>query len=480
MDKVKEQGTRHRYEEVAAFVVRLIETGTLPPGTKVPSLRTLGRQLRVSLSTTTQAYRLLEDKGLLEARPQSGFYVASSGPVALELPEKSRPPMRPHRVSVAAPVLQLLEQAADPTLQPLGCAIPSPEMLAAGKLDRFLARAARTKGAEFNTYGTPSGEPYLRRELARRAIRWGQNLSPDEIAVTCGCTEALSIALKATTLPGDVVAIESPTYFGVLQVIESLNLHALELPTDATSGVDIASLERALGRNAIQVCLFSSSFSNPLGSTLPSEKKRRLLDLLKRHEIPLIEDDIYGDIHFTEERPRPFMALDPSADVLYCSSFSKTLAPGYRVGWIATRRRLRQVLEGKFSTSLCSPILPQIAIADFLSSGGYDAHLRRLRRAFRSNIERMLRVIDEAFPKGTRVTRPAGGFVLWVKLPGAVPSDGLLEQALAEKICFAPGKLFSTTGQYDDCLRLSCGHAWSDPLEEAVRRIGALAQEWKD
>jgi DNA-binding transcriptional MocR family regulator len=465
----------HLYEELAGFVTALIENGTLHQGARAPSLRAISRQRRTSLSTALQAYRLLEDRGVLEARPQSGFYVASHGAVTRAAPSLSKPPGRAVSVAISDIVLRLLDHAADPRLVPLGCAIPSAELLAAGRLDRFLARAARVKGMEYNVYTAPRGDLRLRQEIARRALRWGEALAPEDIAVTCGCTEALTLALKAVTKPGDTVAIESPTYFGVLQVIEALGLKALELPTDAASGIDVGALAKALKKEPVVACLFSSSFNNPLGGAMDDDKKRAILDLLAKHKVPLIEDDIYGDIFFGTERPRPFSALDRRGMTIYCSSFSKTIAPGYRIGWIASRRFMQKILENKFALTLCGPALPQAALAEFLASGGYDLHLRRMRRIFEDNLARLRRAVDRSFPAGTRMTQPAGGFVLWLELPQGVSTRRLFRRALEQGICFAPGDVFSASDRYGNCLRLSAGHGWDERIESGVETLGAMA-----
>lgn len=459
----------YRYEELASFITSLVHNGILPPGSRVPSLRHISTQRAVSLTTALQAYRVLE------ARPQSGFYVARRGPVSLQLPTASKPPGQATTVAVSGIVLQLLEYAADPRLVPLGCAIPSAEILAAARLDRFLARAARVQGNDYNIYTVPKGDLRLRQEIARRALRWGQAPLPEDIVITCGCTEALTLALKAVTQPGDAIAIESPTYFGILQIIEALDLRALELPTDATTGIELSALQDALKRNAITACLFSSSFNNPLGCTMPDEKKLAVLNLLAQHGVPLIEDDIYGDIYFGTERPKPFMALDPRGNILYCSSFSKTVAPGYRIGWMATGRHMQRVLERKFAFTLCGPALLQLALADFLSSGGYDHHLRRIRSTFAGNIDQMLRTVERVFPTGTRVSRPAGGFVLWLELPQPLKSRELFAAALAKGICFAPGDVFSASNRYTSCLRLSCGYSWQPWIENGLKALGEIA-----
>lgn len=464
-----------RYEDLAGFIAGLIERGTLTPGSRVPSLREISRQRRTSVTTALQAYRLLEDRGLIEARPQSGFYVAQA-PHAIAAPAKSRPPARPTDVAVPAVMLKLLEHAADPKLVPLGCAIPSPQLLASGALDRCLARVARVKGVKHNTYTPPRGELSLRREIARRALRVGHAVAPDDLLVTCGCTEALALALRALTRPGDTVAVESPTYFGLLQVLQSLGLKALELPTDARTGVDLDALDAACGSHQVAACVLASCFHNPLGCTMSEAKKLEVLAVLGRHRVPLVEDDIYGDIGFGAERPRPFAALDPRAAVIYCSSFSKTLAPGYRVGWVAASERfMPRLIEAKVASTLCGPVLPQLALAEFLASGGYDHHLRRMRRIFQDTLHRLVVAIEQSFPPGTTVSQPAGGFVLWVELPKAVDTRRLFVEALEQGICFAPGVVFSASGRYGRCLRLSGGYGWSPRLDRGVRALGRLA-----
>jgi len=465
----------YRYEELANFITGLVDNGTLLPGSRAPSLREICERRRTSLSTALQAYRALEDRGVLEARPQSGFYVTASAPISLEMPAISKPPATATDVTVSSVVSTMQEYANDPRFVPLGSASPSPQLLAAGGLDRFLARAARMKGTAYNTYTVPRGDLRLRREIARRALRVGQALSPENIAITCGCTEALTLALKAVARPGDTIAVESPTYFGFLAALVSLRMKVLELPTDSETGVDLAALERALAAKAITACLVSSSFNNPLGCTMPEEKKEAIAALLARHRVPLIEDDIFGDIYFGAERPKPFSALDRHGNTLYCSSFSKTLAPGYRVGWIATDRHMKRILEMKAASTLCGPALPQAALAEFLATGGYDSHLRRVRRTFRENVDRMMRVVDQSFPRETRISRPAGGFVLWVELPKPLASRALLDEALAKGICFVPGYVFSARQRYANCLRLSCGATWSPRIEGALRTLGEMA-----
>ena len=472
--------TPYRYEQLARLIVAMVDNGALPPGSRAPSVRAMSEQQGVSVSTTMQAYRLLEDRGVLVARPQSGFYVAVAHRGALALPSASRPRAKASTVAIGGAVAALLEHASNSSLVPLGCAVPEAALLQSGKLDLALARAARRHGTDYNVYGAARGDPGLRREIAKRAMRLGHALSPDDVFVTNGCTEALMLALTAVASPGDTIAVESPTYFGLLHMLEILGMKALEVPTHPTRGMAVDALARLLDDQPVAACLVSSCFGNPLGSTMAEADKRALLALLARHQLPLIEDDVYGEIHFCRERPKPFIALDGGADTIYCSSFSKSLAPGYRVGWIATRRHGQRVLERKMAFSLCGPLLPQVALADFLAGGAYDAHLRRMRRCFERNLAHLARAVEASFPAGTKVSQPAGGFVLWLELPKAFDSRALFDEALEQGLCFAPGDVFSASRRYRHCLRLSAGHEWSERLERGVRRLGLLARRQLD
>lgn len=466
-----------KYEELAGLVLSLIDNGTMPPGSRAPSVRRLSRDRGVSIGTALEAYRLLEDRGVLEARPQSGFFVRHRTAHALAAPEISRPPRKASAVSVSGKMLELIERSADPKVVSLGGAIPGAELLSASRLDGHLARVARRDGASSIGYPPLLGHAKLREEIARMSLRWGQAISPDDVVVTSGCTEALALALKVVTRPGDTVAIESPTYFGMLLALEAQGLKGLELPTHASTGIDLNALEDALDRGMIDACLFSSSFNNPLGCTIPDEKKREIVELLAKHRVPLIEDDVFGDIHFERERPRPFMTFDRRGNTIYCGSFSKTVAPGYRIGWIVAGKQLEEIVRHKVATTMSGPALTQIAFADFLSSGAYERHLRRMRNAFAENIQKMQSAIVDAFPSGTKVTRPAGGFVLWLELPKSVKTRPLFYEALDEGVCFAPGDMFTATSRYAHCLRLSAGHLWSRRLERGVWKLGELVRQ---
>ncbi len=474
--KSKTEGTLYR--SVADHIEALIDEGTLAPGMRIPSLRRLSKQLSVSLSTVSEAYRVLEDRGIIETRPQSGHYV--------RLVEQSTP-MEPTRtlscekaapVAVAKMIEQWVNEASRPGLVvPFGAAVPGPEFLPTARLNTLLARAVRRDPIASQSYDSIPGRYELRAQIARRAMDAGCSLSPDDLVITTGAMEAISLALKAVTRPGDTVAIETPTYHGFLQALESLHLKALEISTDPREGICLDRLEEVVAGGQVAACLLVPSFGNPLGHNMSEDHRKDLYEILANGDVPLIEDDTYGDLPFDQLRPRAVKSLDREGRVLLLSSFSKALAPGYRVGWIAPGRYMDEVRRAKFSASMATAMPTQMAIADYLSGSGMDRHLRRLRRKFKDLVRRMIVTVGENFPSGTRVTRPSGGYVLWVEMPGGVDAFQVQSQALKEGISLIPGPIFSaTSGKYSNCLRLNCAVSWTDEVEEAVRRVGELAR----
>jgi DNA-binding transcriptional MocR family regulator len=476
MPEQPSQGEPFQYEELAGSISKMIHAGTLRPGDRLPSVRKLSRQRGVSVATVLQAYRRLEDRRLVEARPQSGFYVRPQVRNRPVEPSISAPPRAATEVRVNDLVTEVLEAGADAGIVPLGAALPSPDLLPTARLNRVLASVVRQGGNRSITYMLPQGHEPLRREVARRSLDWGCSLSSEDVIITNGCVEALSLCLRAVTEPGDTIAVESPAYFGVLQLIESLRLRTLEIPTHPRHGVSLDALEQALGRKAVQACLFTPNFHNPLGSLMPEPNKRALVEMIERYGVPVIEDDLYGDLHYEGGRPKSLKAFERTGLVMQCGSFSKTLAPGYRVGWTAPGRYVRAVRQLKFASTIATAAPLQMAVAEFLRAGHFDHHLRRLRRAFADNMARLTQAVGVYFPEGSRATRPLGGFVLWVELPSAVPSLALHRAALRHKISIAPGPIFSSPAQYAHFIRLNGGDPWSDRIEGALETLGQLAE----
>lgn len=462
------------YVEIASQVEKLISEGALRPGDRLPSVRKLSKEQKVSVSTVLQSYFLLESRGLIEAKPQSGFYVRPRRELPPE-PAISAPNRSAARVGVGELVMRIFEAERDPKVIRLASASPSTSLMPVAALQRAMTSSARKLGPAALNYELPPGNATLRREIARRSLASGVAISPEDVVITVGGMEALNLCLRAVAKPGDAVAIESPTYYGILQVLESLQMRAVEIPTHPRTGICLDALEQALSRQSIKAAMVMPSFNNPLGSCMPEENKKELVRMLGSREIPLIEDDAYGELHFGDSRPRTCQSFDRKGLVLFCSSFSKVLAPGYRVGWAVPGKFKDRVENLKFMSTIATATLPQIAIGEFLGTGGYDRHLRKLRAVFRQHLECYTDVISRAFPAGTRVTRPSGGFVLWIELPESSDSLELHSRALAQGISIAPGPIFSAKGRFRNCIRVNCGQPLDARVESALEKLGRLA-----
>ncbi len=465
----------HLYEALADELAALVVKGTLRPGDRLPSVRILSGQRSVSVSTVLQAYMVLEARGVVEARPQSGHYVKARRPVLLPEPRAPRQSSLPTKVTVSDLIARVYRASGDPNVVQLGAAHVSPSLLPVDRLNRRMSAIARSAGGIAVAYDPPPGCLALRRQIARRAASWGVAIGPEDLVTTIGAMEALHLCLRAVARPGDTIAVESPSYYGLLQLIESLGMKAFEIPANAGTGLDLELLETALVRQRIRACLAVTNFSNPIGSRMPDASKQALVAMLARREIPLIEDDIYGDLCFGEARPRPAKAFDREGLVMLCSSFSKTIAPGYRVGYVAPGRFRERVERLKFAQTIATPTLPQMAVADFLEHEGYDRHLRRLRRCLAEQVARVTEAIAAHFPAGTRVSRPQGGFVLWVELPARTNALDLHARALARGISVAPGPIFSAKQRFSNCIRVSCGFPWSELMDRSIQILGQLA-----
>jgi len=469
------KGSRtYKYERIADDIAHLIDSGTFRPGDGIPSVRELSRQRGVSVTTVLQAYYLLEARGLIEARERSGFYVRTTLPSTLPEPDISSPSPDPTEVSVRELVTDVvLADTRYPDLVQLGAAHPNPHLAATRALNRTLASVARSMGHRSGMYDYVPGCEPLRVQIAQRALTAGCGLGPDDVIITTGCTESISLCLRAVCEPGDTVAIESPTSFDALRSLDVLGLQALEIPTHPRDGISLDALRFALDHNPVSACLVVSNFNNPLGSCMPDDNKRELVQLLAPRKIPLIENDIFGEIHFGDRRPSVAKAYDDRGLVMLCSSFSKSLCPGYRVGWVVPGRFMASIRWLKYTTTLASPTLSEYAIAEFLASGSYDPYIRRTRRTYARHVGALSQAVRRFFPAECRLTRPAGGFVLWVQLPEGVDSLELYAQARQAGIAITPGYLFSPTNQYRDFVRLNAAN-WSDEAEHAIQRLGEM------
>ncbi len=464
-----------RYQEIADHIAALIASGTLRAGQRIPSVRKASALHKVSAGTVLQAFDQLEARGLIEARPQSGYYVRPQHSGLAPEPQSSAPHPRAVQLDVSELVFGVLEQIKHRELVPLGSAFPSTDLFPLERLNRMAAATARRLKPWTSIDDLPPGNAELRHQIALRYLESGCAVAPDDIVITCGALEAINLSLQAITRPGDMVAIESPTFYSTLQAIERLGLRAVEIATHPRTGIALDALESALKAHNIKACVLITTFQNPVGACMPDENKAALIKLLKRHDVPLVEDDVYAELYFSAQRPRPAKAFDRNGLVLHCGSFSKCLAPGYRVGWVAAGRYRTQVERLKLMTTLATASLPQAAIAEFLKHGAYERHLRHLRHTLAAQCQEMMRAVSQHFPEGCRMTRPEGGYMLWIELPKAVDALQLHQLALAEGISIAPGPIFSAQRKYRNCVRLNFAYTASPRIEKAVKTLGRLA-----
>ncbi|AHG22112.1 GntR family transcriptional regulator [Chania multitudinisentens RB-25] len=465
-----------RYEQLAQQVREQIQSGVWRAGDKLPSLRESGKRAGLSLMTVVQAYQLLESQGWIVARPQSGYYVAAH---AQPLPQvvRSEKLLLSEQVDINTFIFDVLQACKDPEIVPFGSAFPDATLFMQPKLARALSGVARKFTPHNSLANLPPGNEALRRHIAQRYVLSGIQVVPDEIVITAGAMESLNLSLQAVTQPGDYVAIESPAFYGALQALERLRLKAVAIATHPQDGIDLDSLQQALEQYPIRACWLMTNFQNPQGATMPQKNKQRLVSLLHERQISLIEDDVYGELYFAADRPLPAKALDSDGQILHCSSFSKCLAPGFRVGWVAAGRYAPQIQRLQLLSTVSTSVPMQMAIADYLLHGGYDTHLRRLRRLLALRQSVMSQAIAHYFPPTVKVSQPVGGYFLWLELRPEQSAMVLYQRALAEGVSIAPGRMFTTSNHFDHCFRLNASFDWSDKHETAIKTLARLIRE---
>jgi DNA-binding transcriptional MocR family regulator len=463
-----------RYQELADQTEKLITNGTLRPGDRLLSVRQACLAYAVSPITVTQAYYRLESRGLIETRPRSGYFVRARLGERLPEPEMTHPAGESTALEVSDFIFQILDSVRDPAVVPLGSSFPSPYLYPLDKLGRCLASAARKFDPLATVTDLPPGNEALRRQLALRYLTQGATVSPQEIIITSGAMEGINLCLQAVPRPGDLIAIESPTFYAGLQASERLGLKVIEIPSHPRDGISLAALEAVLKQYPVKACLFMLNFANPTGSSVSWQRKKSLLSLLCQHDIPLIEDDVYAELYFGQHAPLCSKAEDKRGLVMHVSSFSKCLAPGYRIGWVAAGRYANHIQRQKLSMSLATTIPVQIALADYLKQGGFDNHLRHLRQTLALQAAELVSAIERYFPPGTKLARPQGGYFLWLELPAQVDTLLLHQQALEHGISIAPGPIFSAKREFAHYLRLNFGHPDSERLQSAMATLGQL------
>jgi len=467
----------HLYLQVAVGIEKMIADDVLKIGDKLPSVRMLSEEYGISMGTAFQAYYHLEGKGLIESRPKSGYYVRFNHRRFPEMPRQLRPEPISHDVSVKEMISSIYMDIAAPDVINFALAVPDISLLPAAKLNKSVVHALRNTKDHCINYEHTQGNPELRKQIARLAFNWGGKIQPEEVIVTSGCLEAITICLRAVTKPGDTVAVECPTYFGIYQAAESLGLKVVEITSCSINGIELDCLEQAIANYPIKACVVVPNFNNPLGSCMPDENKKKLVETITKHNIPLIEDDIYGEMYFGKSRPKTCKYFDKKGLVMHCSSLSKSLAPGYRIGWTIPGKFFEEVRQMKRGLNISSPSLTQAAVAHFLKIGRYEYHLKNLRKALHTQCLRYMQAIIEYFPPDTKISRPHGGFVLWLQLNKKINSFKLRTEAMKHKISIVPGRIFSANCNYTHFIRISFGKPWSEDVDYGLMMLGRLIRK---
>ncbi len=472
-------GTDHLYIQVAEGLEKMISEDVLKIGDKLPSVRMLSEEYGISMGTAFQAYYHLEGKGLIESRPKSGYYVRFNQKRFRDLPRVIQPEVISHDVSVKEMIASIYADIATDNQKVINFALAVPDhaLLPVAKINKSVMHALKNNKDHCLSYEHTQGHRELRRQIAKLSFNWGGKVQADEVIVTSGCLEAITMCLRAVTRPGDTVAVESPGYFGTYQAIESLGLKVVEISSSPVSGPDLDCLASVLKKFPVKAFVVTPNFNNPSGSCMPEENKKKLVELINRYNIPLIEDDIYGELYFGKNRPRPCKYYDTRGLVMHCSSLSKSLAPGYRIGWVIPGRYLEEVKQIKRMNNISSPTLTQAAMAHFLQNGRYEYHLRNMRKALHTQCLRYMQAIIDYLPEDTKVSRPQGGFVLWVQLNKKVNAFKLRSEAMRHHISVVPGKIFSASCNYNHFIRISFGKPWDGDADYGMMMLGKLIRK---
>lgn len=477
------------YESLAADIASLIEQGVLRDGDRIQSVRQASQHHNLSVSTVIRAYLLLESRGLIESRPQSGYFVRAmqalpaTGPGAvpaamsaavLEAARATEAALAP-QLDAAKLILATLRSIREGSV-PFGSPYPDPELFPSARLNSYAGSVGRQHASGLMA-NLPPGDPELIRQIARRHLDNGLAVDAGEIVVTVGATEGLNLCLQVVARPGAAVAVESPSYIPVRQSLARFGMRAVEIPTDAVRGIDLDLLERAIASGGLVAAVVMPNFQNPLGCQMSETHKDALVELMRRHALPLIENGVYDELYFGEGPPSTLKSRDRDGLVMHCNSFSKNLTASQHIGWILTGRYRAQVEALKLFNTLGTPVLPQLAIAQYLRQDGYDFHLRRLRRHLSQQARMMVAAVTRFFPPGTRVTAPDGGYLLWVGLPAGVKALALFARAQDRGISLAPGDIFGSAPSLGGYIRLNYSYPWTADTDAALRTLGQLAGE---
>ncbi|QIB64531.1 PLP-dependent aminotransferase family protein [Kineobactrum salinum] len=458
-----------RYRELADALIQEIESGGLQQGHRLPSIRAMSQQRGVSITTVKRCYESLEAQGYLLSRAQSGFYVRDR---QLTLLQPEFPVFDPssRQIDNLSIIAEIHQSAINAHRVQLGTIQLAPSLLPVQALQRSLVRANRRAQGRALAYSQAAGEPVLLQALQAHFQQDGITCALQDLVVTNGCMEALSLAVDAVTRPGDTLALPSPCYSGQLQLLASMGRRVSEIPS-TSRGFDLDRLEQLMADQAVSACLVATSYQNPLGYCLDAADKQRLAEMALRYRCPVIEDDVFGECGHTRQRPLPVKSWSRDGWVIWCGSVSKTLAPGYRIGWCSSGRFHPQVRLAMLARGLSVNTPLQLALADFMLSGEYRRHLNRLRLQLAAQVNSLCDSLRHHLDEHCRLAKPDGGYAVWVQLPEHCQGLQVYQAMKAQGINLVPGEVFSARNLYSNAVRLNAGNPWNAELERAVATL---------
>ncbi len=472
--------SKQLYTQLVDDIAKSVSDGVLKAGDRLPSIRDASRARRLSITTVRHAYQVLESQGVIEGRPQSGYFVTTKGSssglagATSDADTDADTDADLQSLDAGQYVLATLKSIRTHNAVPLGSPYPDPALFPWRRIQQRMREAMRGLQDSDVAQDIPPGNARLIRQIALRHMRNGLNVDPQEVIVTVGATEGLNLCLRAVARPGDTIAVESPTFYVMRKAAERLGMRVIELQTKPKEGIDIQGLSDFLVRGRVDACITMPNFQNPLGYVMPDANKRALVDLAVRHQMPLIENGVYNELYYGSEPPTTLKSFDTTGTVLHCGSFSKSLGGSIGVGWVLAGKYRAEIEQLKFLSTFSTSSIAQAAVAEFLAQDGWDQYLRSARQDLRQRCEIMSGMVKRFFPEGTHVSEPGGGYLLWVQLPDGVDALRLSREAMKQGISVTPGRIFGNSPLYCQCVRLNYSFAWTPEVEAAVKKLGSL------
>lgn len=459
----------NRYQELAEKIKLQIRNETWRAGEKIPSIRMASRNYSVGAASVLQAYQLLESQGWLTAKPQSGYFVTS----LLERQQQLCNHQDESKPEFDDDLYHYLSDNRSAAIG-FGSALPDPDLFPFSVLNRHLASAGRQFTPSDVLQDMPPGNEQLRRMIAQRYLSHGINVSHNDIVITSGAMEALNLSMSVVTKPDDTVILESPTFYGAIQAAQRNRLNALSIDVDPVHGIDLEELEKKIDHSRPKAMWVMPNFHNPTGICLSDETKCELVNLANQYDFYLIEDDVYAELHFDDIKPKPLKFWDSNDRVLLCGSFSKSLCPGFRIGWVVNRALSEQIQKQQLISTLSGSSPIQQGLVHYLKYEGIDNHLRKLRKTLKERQIQYLDFITRCFPSECRVHAPSGGYFVWIELPVQLDAREIYRQLLLQGVSIAYGDLFDGNYGHSNCLRLNVSLDWSADVEAGLTRLSEL------